>query len=110
MELENLLNPAKQFLSIVTTSTSKDDEIKILIESAKLELERCGIDIMTNYDRNKNTYDSLIKTAILFFVKSHFGNVDLKEKEYSLRTFETLEQSLSLSDDYRKRDDSNESS
>ena len=97
----NLLTEAKQFLSIVSTSTLKDDEIKILIEAGKLELTRSGININHNYDKDNESYDSLIKTAILFFVKGHFGNVDIKEKEYALRSFDILEQSLSLSDEYK---------
>ena len=40
------------------------------------------------------------------YVKSNFGNVDIKEKEYALRTFNTLEQSLSLSGGYRKKSES----
>ena len=50
-----------------------------------------------------DNYDSLIKTAILFFVKANFGNVDIKEKEYALKSFNSLEQSLSLSEGYKKR-------
>lgn len=100
--MEDLLEEAKQFLSIVKTSKSKDKEIKILIEAGKLELTRSGINIYYNYDKKDETYDILIETAILFFVKANFGNVDIKEKEYALRTFNTLEQSLSLSEGYKK--------
>lgn len=104
--MNNLLKQAKQFLSIVETSTLKDEEIKLLIRSAILELERSGIDIKYNYSTDEEQFDSLITTAIMFYVKSTFGNVDIKEKEYALRTFNTLEQSLSLSDGYRKKNDS----
>ena len=103
--MDNLLKQAKQFLSIVETSTLKDEEIKLLIRSAILELERSGIDIKYNYSTDEEQFDSLITTAIMFYVKSTFGNVNIKEKEYSLRTFNTLEQSLSLSDGYRKKSD-----
>lgn len=103
--MNNLLKQAKQFLSIVETSTLKDEEIKLLIRSAILELERSGIDIKYNYSTDEEQFDSLITTAIMFYVKSTFGNVDIKEKEYALRTFNTLEQSLSLSDGYRKKSD-----
>lgn len=103
--MDNLLKQAKQFLSIVETSTLKDEEIKLLIRSAILELERSGIDIKYNYSTDEEQFDSLITTAIMFYVKSTFGNVDIKEKEYALRTFNTLEQSLSLSDGYRKKSD-----
>lgn len=103
--MNNLLKQAKQFLSIVETSTLKDEEIKLLIRSGILELERSGIDTKYNYSTDENKYDDLINTAIMFYVKSTFGNVDIKEKEYALRTFNTLEQSLSLSDGYRKKSD-----
>ena len=103
--MNNLLKQAKQFLSIVETSTLKDEEIKLLIRSAILELERSGIDTKYNYSTDEEQFDSLITTAIMFYVKSTFGNVDIKEKEYALRTFNTLEQSLSLSDGYIKKSD-----
>ena len=103
--MDNLLKQAKQFLSIVETSTLKDEEIKLLIRSGILELERSGIDTKYNYSIETEQFDSLITTAIMFYVKSTFGNVDIKEKEYALRTFNTLEQSLSLSDGYRKKSD-----
>lgn len=103
--MNNLLKQAKQFLSIVETSTLKDEEIKLLIRSGILELERSGIDTKYNYSTDEEQFDSLITTAIMFYVKSTFGNVDIKEKEYALRTFNTLEQSLSLSDGYRKKSD-----
>ena len=104
--MDNLLKQAKQFLSIVETSTLKDEEIKLLISSAILELERSGIDTEYNYSKDDEKYDNLITTAIMFYVKSTFGNVDIKEKEYALRTFNTLEQSLSLSGGYRKKSES----
>ncbi|HIS38563.1 MAG TPA: phage gp6-like head-tail connector protein [Candidatus Onthousia faecavium] len=104
--MDNLLKQAKQFLSIVETSTLKDEEIKLLISSAILELERSGIDTEYNYSKDDEKYDDLITTAIMFYVKSNFGNVDIKEKEYALRTFNTLEQSLSLSGGYRKKSES----
>lgn len=103
--MDYLLKQAKQFLSIVETSTLKDEEIKLLIRSGILELERSGIDTKYNYSIETEHFDSLITTAIMFYVKSTFGNVDIKEKEYALRTFNTLEQSLSLSDGYRKKSD-----
>lgn len=100
--MDELLKEAKQFLSIVESSTLKDNEIKILIDAGRLELKRSGIDIDYNYNQQTNDYDSLIKTTILFFVKANFGNVDIKEKEYAMKTFNTLEQSLSLSSGYKK--------
>ena len=98
----DLLREAKQFLSIIEESTIKDKEIETLIEAGKLELIRSGIDINYTYDEVTDSYNSLVKTAILFFVKGNFGNVDIKEKEYALKSFNSLEQSLSLSNGYKK--------
>lgn len=98
--MNDLLKEAKQFLSIVEDSTLKDAEITTLIKAGILELQRSGIDV--DYNKKDGQYDSLIKAAIMFYVKANFGNVEIKEKEYSLRTFDTLEQSLSLSNGYKK--------
>lgn len=97
--MDDLLIVAKQFLSIVETSTLKDAEINSLIEAGKLELERVNIDV-------SGRYDSLIETTILMFVKANFGNVNLKEKEYARRSFESLIESLSLSSKYLKAESS----
>lgn len=97
--MDDLLIAAKQFLSIVETSTLKDAEINSLIEAGKLELERVNIDV-------SGRYDSLIETTILMFVKANFGNVNLKEKEYARRSFESLIESLSLSSKYLKAESS----
>ena len=107
---EELLSKAKQFLSIVETSTLKDEEITTLINSAELELKRSGIDIEYNSTVDEETeeitsYDSLIVTAIMMFVKANFGNVDVKEKELASRAFNSLEQSLSQSDGYKESDE-----
>ena len=86
--MNNLLKQAKQFLSIVETSTLKDEEIKLLIRSAILELERSGIDTKYNYSIETEQFDT-----------------NVANKEWYKRTFNTLEQSLSLSDGYRKKSD-----
>lgn len=123
--MDGLIKEAKQFLSIVETSTFKDLEIRVLIEAGILELARAGINIEYNYEEDKTLnsvlpfklktqlteqyitekYDSLIKMAILFFVKANFGNTDVKEKEVAQRTFNSLEQSLALSCGYKLESD-----
>ena len=107
---EELLSKAKQFLSIVETSTLKDEEITTLINSAELELKRSGIDIEYNSTIDEETeeitsYDSLIVTAIMMYIKGNFGNVDIKEKELALRSFNSIQQSLSNSEGYRLESD-----
>ena len=72
--MDNLLKRVKQSLSIVETATFKDEEIKMLIQAGIADLVRQGI------NASESTEDSLIQSAIVMFVKSNFGNVDIKEK------------------------------
>ena len=91
--MDNLLALAKATLSIISTSTAKDTEITMLIEAAKKDLGRQNINI--------NTDNNLVVTAIIMFVKGHFGNVDIKEKELAQNTYKLLCTNLSLSEEYK---------
>lgn len=91
--MQELLKLSKQSLSIIQTSTVKDDEIKMYINAAINDLERQGIEIRLN--------NPLIKSAIVIYVKSNFGNVDIKEKERSERAYNQLCNNLSLSSGYK---------
>lgn len=90
----NLLAIAKENLSIISTSNAKDNEINMLIEASKKDLERQNIDV--------DTTNNLVVTTIMMFVKGHFGNVDLKEKELANETYKLLCTNLSLSQEYLK--------
>ena len=90
MELMNLV---KQSLSIVSSITVKDEEIKMWIDAGKKDLLRQNI----NADLN----DALITSAIVMYVKAHFGNVDIKEKELSQNTYNLFCHNLGLSEAYR---------
>lgn len=94
--MDKLLKLAKQSLSIVETATAKDEEIKMWINAGIADLTRQDID--TEKD------DSLIDSAIVMFVKSNFGNVDIKEKELAQRTYNLLCANLGLSTDYKVAD------
>lgn len=94
--MDKLLKLAKQSLSIVETATAKDEEIKMWINAGIADLKRQDID--TKKD------DSLIDSAIVMFVKSNFGNVDIKEKELAQRTYNLLCANLGLSTDYKVAD------
>ena len=96
--MEELLILAKQCLSIVSTAKLKDEEIKMLIQAGIADLKRQGI------KASENTEDSLIKSAIMMFVKANFGNVDIKEKELAQRTYSLLCANLGLSEDYKESD------
>ena len=96
--MEDLLDKAKQCLSIVSTSSMKDDEIEMLINAGIEDLKRQGI------KASVNTENSLVISAIMMFVKSNFGMVDIKEKELAQRTYSLLCNNLSLSSKYKECD------
>lgn len=88
-----LINLVKQSLSIVSSITLKDEEILMWIKAGKQDLLRQNI--------NANLDNDLINSAIVMFVKANFGNVDIKEKELSQRTYNLFCQNLSLSEAFR---------
>lgn len=96
--METLLKLVKQCLSIVETATLKDEEIKMLIQAGIADLTRQGI------VASETTTDSLVKSAIVMFVKANFGNVDIKEKELAQRTYSLLCANLGLSEGYKESD------
>lgn len=92
----------KKCLSIVETATIKDAEIAMWIGAAVSDMVRQAIDVAANLS------DELIQGAIVMFVKSNFGFIELKEKEQAQKSYERLCTNLSLSLKYRlKESDSN---
>lgn len=91
--MEELMDLSKESLSIVSSSTIKDDELRMWITAGKEDLRR--------QDINSELNNPLIKSAIVMFVKANFGNVDIKEKELSQRTYNFLCQNLALSSEYK---------
>ena len=96
--MEELIYKAKQCLSIVSTSSMKDEEIEMLINAGIEDLKRQGI------KASANTKNDLIISSIMMFVKGNFGMVDIKEKELAQRTYSLLCNNLSLSSDYKESD------
>ena len=96
--MEELLKTTKQCLSIVETATLKDEEIKMLISAGIEDLKRQGINASVDTD------NALIKSSIIMFVKSNFGNVDIKEKELAQKSYNLLCHNLSLSSDFKEGD------
>lgn len=90
----DLLTLCKKCLSINSSSTIKDDEINLTIEAAKNDLIRQGINVYKN--------SSLVRQAIVMYVKANFGNVDIKEKELSAKRYNLLCNNLSLSESYKE--------
>lgn len=96
--MEALLKTAKQCLSIVETATLKDEEIKMLIKAGIEDLKSQGI------KASLDTESELIKSSIIMFVKSNFGNVDIKEKELAQKTYSLLCINLGSRFDYKESD------
>lgn len=85
----------KQCLSIVSTATSKDDEIVMWINAGISDMVRQEIDVAHNIS------DGLVQGAIVMFVKSNFGMTDIKEKENAQKTYIQIVGQLSLSSKYK---------
>ncbi len=87
-------NLAKQCLSIAPNANLKNGEIEMWVSSGIEDLKRQNIKINLN--------NSLIQAAIIMFVKSNFGMVDIKEKEYAQKTYNSLCNNLSLSNKFKE--------
>ena len=92
--MSELMKLSKKALSIVETATLKDDEIKMWIQAGIRDLKRQGI------KASEETEDSLIKSAIVMFVKANSGNVDIKEKELAQKTYSLLCANIGASQDF----------
>lgn len=92
-ELKHLM---KQCLSIVESSTAKDDEIVMWINSAISDMKNIkGIDVVNNIS------DGAIQAAISQHVKGHFGNCSEEDKQLAIQAYDRLCNQLSLSSHYR---------
>lgn len=80
-KLSELLKLVKQSLSIVETATAKDEELSNLIYSAVQDIYSLGVEV----EKIKN--NPLLNTTIVLYVKAHFGNVNIKEKELALKMY-----------------------
>lgn len=95
----NLKKLAKECLSLIDTSTLKDNEIFLFINAGVLDMKRQGIDVDTKIQ------DYLIQAAIIMFVKANFGMVDIKEKQQAQDTYIQICNNLSLSSDYKIKEE-----
>lgn len=75
----------------VSVSTFDEAEIQPLIDACKLDLTLAGV-------KTVNEDDSLIKRAVVFYCKAHFG-FDEKADRY-LQCYESLKNELALSLEY----------
>lgn len=86
---------AKECLSIVSTSTLKDNEISMNIAAAIADMERNDINVLDNLS------DGLIQSTVIMYVKGHFGYGEDKEKVRALENYRQTLGELSLSSKYR---------
>lgn len=85
----------KECLSIVPTSTLKDNEIAMWISAAVEDMVRQDINV------SENLSNGLVQGAIVMFVKSNFGMCDISEKELASKTYKNICTNLSLSAQFR---------
>lgn len=85
-----LLNDVKQALRITTNSL--DTEITDIIASAKLDLSISGVKVIVETD-------SLIKRAIIIYVKANFGLENNDSEKYQ-KSYDLLKEHLALCGDY----------
>lgn len=90
-------------VSVRISSKSLDNELKSLIQSARLDLSLVGI---SNKKINDET-DNLIKNAIINYVRSEFG-IDNKDSEKYRNSYEMLKTKMSFSQEYISEDVNNE--
>ena len=86
---------AKGVLRITTNDTVINSEIETLIRACQRDLIRNGITPSLVYDLE----DSLIKMAVLTYLKAEFG-LDNKNYDKFRSSYEQLRADLSLTDDY----------
>lgn len=94
--MEEIKGLVKECLSIIPNATAKDNEINMLIQSAIKDMERVGI------NAQENLTNELVRCAIIMYVKSYFGNTNIKEKELCQKSYSFFISSLSSSEEYMK--------
>lgn len=98
----DLLKLAKECLSIVDSSTLKDKEITMLIQSAISDLERLKIDVEGHIE------DNLVKNTIIIYIKAHFGDGDMDKRIEYLKRYKANLRELQFSEEYQMKEvDSN---
>lgn len=94
--MEELLSLAKETLGIVSSATSKDASLRMLINSAIADLNRAGIKI------NASKTDDLIKNTIMLYVKANFGISNPDDKAKYMEVYQLHLAKLSLSEGYKE--------
>lgn len=98
-KIKELLKLSKECLSIVNTSTLKDKEITMLINSAISDLKRLEIDV------EKHIEDDLVKNTIVIYVKANFGDGDIDKRNEYLKRYKSNLRELQFSDEYKIKEE-----
>ena len=85
-----LLDDVKMALRV--TTTSDDNELNALIESAKLDLGIAGVNVPEN--------DQVVNTAIKTYCKLNFGTPNPANWEYLKKSYDEQKAQLSTNSDY----------
>lgn len=85
-----LLDDVKMALRV--TTTSYDNELNALIESAKLDLGIAGVNVPEN--------DQVVNTAIKTYCKLNFGTPNPANWEYLKKSYDEQKAQLSTNSDY----------
>lgn len=93
------LKLAKECLSIVESSTLKDKEIYMLIESAVSDMKRVDIDVENNIN------DNLIKNTVMIYVKAHFGDTEVNKRNMYLRRYKMNLRELQFTEKYQRKEE-----
>jgi hypothetical protein len=86
----------KESVSLVSTATAKDNVLEMWINAAKKDMKRLGIAVDAKIE------DELVRSTIVLFVKSNFGNTDPKEKESCHELYKIHLAELSNSPEYKE--------
>ena len=92
-----LLKLVKECLSIVDSSSLKDKELNMLIDSAITDLKRVNIDVDNHLE------DNLVQNTIVIYVKAHFGDGDINKRIEYLKRYKANFRELQFSEEYQKK-------
>ena len=92
-----LIDDIKQTLRITTSAL--DTEVNDIIESAKADLILSGILKSKTEEDVIDGFDSLIKRAIILYVKANFG-LDNTDSDKYQKAYDSLKTHLALSQEY----------
>lgn len=101
MDEQKLLESVKSALRVTTDDVGINAEIKMLVESAKMDLQMSGIRVKNTAEDGTVTYDDIIALAITLYCKAKFG-FDNPEADRFYQMYRTIETALALSTEYKE--------